>query len=306
MKHQNLNGLVVVITGASSGFGKGAALAFAEEGAFLALAARRGEVIADLASALQTKGNVAVSVRTDVSHQREVEELARLAVARFGRIDVWVNNAGVGAIGPFERVPLPDHVKVIETNLLGTLYGTYCAYRQFRSQGSGILINIASELGRHTVPYYSSYAAAKHGVVGLDDALQQEIAQLDLKDIHVCTVLPTAHDTPFFDHAANYTGHETQAPEPLHDPTGVVETILRLAKDPKDNEIVGSDGVIKVLLKSLLPRVAKKMGAKQMHETQMKKAPLAADTRGSVQTPLAAGTEVSGGRRARGSQRRAG
>lgn len=85
---------------------------------------------------------------------------------RFGRIDIWINNAGVGALGRFETVPLDDHVKVIETDLMGTLYGSYFAYRQFLHQGDGVLINMASELGRHTAPYYASYTAAKHGVVG--------------------------------------------------------------------------------------------------------------------------------------------
>src|SRR5687767_10067813 len=150
MKTQDLAGKVVVITGASSGFGKGAALRFAGEGAQLVLAARRTELLEEMAKVLASAGTVALAVPTDVSHRIEVEHLAERAVQRFGRIDVWVNNAGVGAIGPFERVPLEDHVKVIEINLLGTLYGSYCAYRQFLKQGSGVLINIASELGRHT------------------------------------------------------------------------------------------------------------------------------------------------------------
>ena len=296
---ESLSGQVVVITGASSGFGKGAALAFGKEGARLALAARRGQLLAQLVSAIQDSGQQAFAVPTDVSHLREMEDLARRTVERYGRIDVWINDAGVGAIGPFEKVPMADHVKVIETNLLGTLYGTWFAYKQFLAQGSGILINVSSELGRHTVPYYASYAAAKHGIVGLDDALQQEVVQQGHADIHVCTVLPTAHDTPFFDHAANYTGHETKAPQPLHDPHDVVETILRLARDPRDTEIVGGDGVVKVLLKSLAPGLAKKLGARQMHKTQMESAPPAAAKPGAVRVPMQEGTGISGGRRQR-------
>jgi short-subunit dehydrogenase len=298
MEANRLAGRVVVITGASSGFGKGAALAFAAEGEMLALAARRGELLEALAAELEAAGHDALSVPTDVSHEREVEALARATVEKYGRIDVWINNAGVGAIGPFERVPLADHVQVIETNLLGTLYGTWFAYRQFLEQDSGTLINVSSELGRHTVPYYASYAAAKHGVAGLDDALQQELLQTRHEDIHVCTVFPTAHDTPFFEHAANYTGRETQAPEPLHDPEDVVETLLRLALDPKDNEIVGADGVVKLLMRSLTPALSKKLGAKQMHKVQIEDAPPAPDTPGAVRTPMPGGTGVRGGRKA--------
>jgi len=289
-----LDGKVVVVTGASSGFGKGAARAFAEKGARVVLAARRAELLRALAVELEQAGHEALDVPTDVSRKEEVERLAQTVVARFGRIDVWINDAGVGVIGPFAKVPLDDHVKVIETNLLGTLYGSYFAYRQFLVQGSGVLLNVASELGRHTVPYYTSYAAAKHGVVGLDDALQQELLQRGSDAIHVCTVLPTAHDTPFFEHAGNYTGHEVQAPKPLHDPQAVVEALLKLAVDPKDNDIVGADGIAKVVLKNLAPGLAKKAGARQMHATQMK-GPPAEDTPGAVQSPMSSGVGVKGG-----------
>lgn len=286
---------VVVITGASSGFGKGAALAFAELGASVVLAARRGNLIDALARECEAAGGQALAVDTDVSDESQVTHLAEAAVERFGYFDVWVNNAGVGALGPFERVPLALHEQVIKTNLLGTLYGSQIAYRHFRKRGRGILINIASELGRHTVPYYASYTASKHGVVGLSDALRQEISQAPHADtIHVCTVLPTAHDTPFFDHAANFTGHAVQRPTPLHDPNNVVETIVRLVHDPKDKEIVGADGIVKVLLKNLAPGVAERAAAKQMHQLQMEQAPPAADTPGAVCAPTDRGTGVHG------------
>jgi len=262
---QSLAGKVVVITGASSGFGKGAACRFAERGAYLVLAARRAGLLAELAEHCIVLGGRAIPQPADVSKRPEVERLAQAALREYGRIDVWINNAGVGALGRFERIPIEDHEQVVATNLFGTLYGSYYAYRQFLAQGCGVLINVSSELGGHTVPYSSSYAAAKHGVVGLGDSLRQEIAQSGANDIHVCTLMPAAHDTPFFDHAANYTGHEIQAPKPLHDPRDVVETIVRLAQDPKHRE--------------------------------MEKAPLAADSSNALRAPMREGTEVSAGRR---------
>lgn len=245
METGSFTGKVIVITGASSGFGKGAALRFAGEGASLVLAARRGELLEEVAAECNGAGGDAIAVTADVSREEEVHRLAFRAVDKFGRIDVWINNAGVAAIGRFERIPLADHVQVIATDLLGALYGSYFSYRQFLTQKSGILINIGSELGGHTIPYYSSYSAAKHGIVGLSDSLRQEIVQNGLKNIHVCTVMPAAHDTPFFDHAANYTGHELWPPKPLHDPEDVIETIVRLARDPQDRTVVGADGVVK-------------------------------------------------------------
>src|SRR5262245_55265399 len=100
---------VVVITGASSGFGKGAARQFLDAGAAVVLAARRGALLEELARERQAAGALALAVETDVSKREDVQRLADTALGHFGRIDVWVNNAGVGALGPFERVPLEDH-----------------------------------------------------------------------------------------------------------------------------------------------------------------------------------------------------
>jgi short-subunit dehydrogenase len=287
---------VVVITGASSGFGKGAARELAKTGASLVLAARRTTLLEDLAEECQALGGRALAVPTDVSRSADVAHLARAAIQTFGRIHVWINNAGVGALGRFERVPLPEHVQVIETDLLGTLYGSYFAYQHFVARGAGTLINVSSELGKHTVPYYASYVAAKHGVTSLSAALRQEIEQNGLSNIHVCTVLPTAHDTPFFDHAANYTGHEVEAPKPLHDPQDVVDAIVRLVRDPTDEEIVGADGVVKNLMHKLAPGLEEKLAGRMMHRTQIEKAPRAPDSPGAVRAPIPEGTEVRAGR----------
>jgi short-subunit dehydrogenase len=294
---RDLHGKVVVITGASSGFGRGAAVEFARAGAAVVLAARRDDELDEVARECEAEGAFAVPVPTDVSVESDVEALAREAVAKCGRIDVWVNNAGVGALGKFQDIPLEEHEQVIRTDLLGTLYGSYFAYRQFLKQGEGTLINIASELGKTTVPYYTSYTAAKHGVVGLSDSLRQEIQQDHIDGVHVCTILPTAHDTPFFDHAANYTGRKVTAPKPLHDPKNVVDAILKVARRPDDEKIVGADGVLKVAMANLAPGLSEKAGAKMMHKTQYEDAPPSADSPGAVQQPVPHGTQVSAGRR---------
>jgi len=299
MAKEDATGRTVVITGASSGFGRGAALRFAREGANLVLAARRADLLEELVAECAHIGGMAIAVPTDVSKADEVERLADTALREMGRIDVWVNDAGVGAIGPFERIPLADHQQVIATDLLGTLYGSWFAYRHFLERGHGVLINIASELGAHASPYYTSYTAAKHGVVGLCESLRQEIDARELDDdIHVCTVLPTAHDTPFFEHAANYSGHEVKPPKPLHDPDEVVDAIVALAKDPKNSKIVGGDGPVKIFTKNLMPRVAEKMSTKQMHKNVVD-APPAADSPGAARRPTRHGRTVDAGNRRR-------
>jgi len=292
-----LQNKVIVITGASSGFGRGAALRFAGLDTRLVLAARRAELLEEVVDECRRAGSHALACATDVSRREEVARLAQTAVDAFGRIDVWINNAGVGAIGPFERIPLDVHEQVVRTNLLGTLYGSHWAYRQFLDQRGGVLINIASELGFGTVPYYSSYAAAKHGVIGLSDSLRQEVKQGGIDGVHICTIMPTAHDTPFFEHAANYSGHEINPPAPLHDPDNVVEAIVRIARDPEDEEVVGGDGIVKLIAANLMPGIAEKMAAKQMHKTQMQAPPPAGDSPGAVRAPMPQGRDVSASRR---------
>jgi short-subunit dehydrogenase len=295
MPDKDLKGKVIVITGASSGFGKGAALKFAAAGASIVIAARRDELLQDLARECEERGGHAVVLPTDVSNISDVEQLAQQTIYQFGRIDVWINNAGVGAIGRFEEVPLEDHDQVIETNLLGSLYGSYYAFKQFRQQNFGILINIASVLGKTPSPYYSSYAASKHGVVGLSAALRQELQETDTKDIRVCTVMPTSMDTPFFEHEANYTGHQASPIPPVYEPEKVIDAIFKLATDPEDEVVVGASGKLMTFLHRLMPGATESMMASQTHKAQMEKAPPAPDTRGSVHEPEPEGTEVSGG-----------
>jgi short-subunit dehydrogenase len=297
MAENTLRGKVVVITGASSGFGKGAAREFALAGAHLVLAARRDALLDELARECTHLGVRAIAVPTDVSEPADVRALFEAAIMNMGHIDVWVNNAGVGAIGRFEDIPLADHEQLVRTNLLGVIYGSWHAYQHFLERKQGTLINIASELGKTSVPYFSSYTAAKHGVVGLSASIRQELMQNEVDNVHVCCIMPTAHDTPFFDHAANYTGHATEPPQPLHDPKEVVDTIVRLARNPKDETIVGSDGHLKFLMAHLARPLAEVKGAKQMHKVAIENPPPAPPKRGAVQEPMAEGTGVSAGRR---------
>ena len=296
MTEQELKGKVVAVTGASSGFGKGASLKFAGAGASVVLAARREQLLDDLARECQAAGGRALAVPTDVSRQEDVEALARAAVSQFGRIDVWVNNAGGGALGRFEDVPLADHVHVIETDLLGTLYGSYFALKQFQGQASGgTLINIASVIGKVPAPYFASYAAAKHGVVGLSSAIRQELEQNKVENIHVCIVEPTSFDTTFFEHAANYTGHKAVPIPPVYDPQEVIDTIVRLATEPQDEVQVGTAGTATTVFHNLFPGLTEKLMATQTHIAQMKKAEPASDTEGALHEPVAAGSGVRGG-----------
>lgn len=214
---------------------------------------------------------------------------------QFGRIDAWINNAGAGAIGQFEDIPLADPIRVIETDLIGTIYGSYFAMRQFRKQGEGTLINIASVIGKVPAPYFSSYAAAKHGVVGLSASLRQELQEEQAENIHVCTVMPTSFDTPFFEHAAQYTGHEATPIPPTYDPVKVVDTLVGLVTDPQDEVSVGTAAKAFNVAHQLFPGMIEAMMARQTHKSEFEKAQPGSETSGILHQPMESGTEVTGG-----------
>ena len=280
-----MRGKVVVITGASSGFGRGTALALAEAGAYVVLAARSSDLLNEVAGQCVTAGGEALPVPTDVSQREDVERLAREALERFGHIDVWINDAGMTAIGRFDKVPLEDHEQVIRTDLMGTIYGSYAAMKHFRERGAGILINIASIIGKIPAPFYASYAAAKFGVVGLCDSLRQELGEENIESIRVCTVMPMAHDTGFFDHASNYTGRETAELPPVYDPKVTIDKLVQLTMEPEDEVITGPQGKVFNMFHKLMPGAVEKYMAYNTESTQIKNAPPAPHTRGSVHRP---------------------
>lgn len=291
----NLRGHVVVITGASSGFGRGAALKYAEAGANLVLAARRKSVLNNVARQCEETGVRAVPVEADVSDPRDVQRLASRAVKEFGRIDVWINNAGVGTFGRFEDIPLDEHEQLIRTNLLGTIYGSHAALREFRKRDRGILINMASFAGQVAGPYHASYAASKFGIRGLSTAIRQELDQNGEANIRVCTVMPVSFDTPFFEHAGNHQGKPVKPIPPVYDPQRVIDTLLNLAIEPRDEVAVGTFGKMGVLGHKVAPSLLEKQLAKQTHKAEMEQEESAPPSSGSVFKPMSSGTDVYGG-----------
>ena len=231
-----IRGAVVVITGASSGIGRAAALAFAGEGAKLVLAGRDRPALGEVARLAGERGAEAVACETDVTVEAAVERLRDTAIARFGRIDVWVNDAAVHVLGRLEEVPAEAFRRVLETNVLGVVHGAQAALARFRQQGTGVLVNIGSLAGHVPYAYASAYSASKHAVVALTEALRQELAGTD---IHACLVAPATVDTPLFQHAANYTGRSIRAMPPIYDAEQVAEAIVAVAKRPRREAKVG-------------------------------------------------------------------
>lgn len=285
---------VVVITGASTGIGRATALEFAKQRATLLLAARNETALQEVAEECQHLGGTAVVMRTDVSHESAVQDLARRAISSFGRIDVWVNNAAVSLFARFEEAPPDVFRQVIETNLFGYIYGARAVLPYFREQGSGNLINVSSVVGVTGQPYTSAYTISKYAIRGLSDSLRMELYLDNAKDIHVCTVLPGSIDTPIFQHAANYTGRQTKAMNPVYPARQVAEAIVELVDKPQREIVVGQAVYLQLLEKTLAPDIYEPMMAKQVDQDHFQDHKPAPHSEGNVFEAMRDYTGISG------------
>lgn len=297
---QSIAGKTYVITGASSGFGRGVALRLGALKANVVLAARRTDVLDEVAGKATAAGGQALVVTTDVAHPQDVRKVADAAVQRFGRIDVWINNAAVGAIGAFDTIPVEDHARVVDVNFKGVIYGSHVALQQFRKQRAGVLINVGSVESEVPQAYHASYSATKAAVLSLGRTLNEELRLDGLRGpIEVVTVMPWAADTPFFDHAANYTGRTARMPA-MDGPEKVVEYIVHASLYPSEEVPAGWKARAAIWSHHLAPDLTERVSANIAHTSQMENAPPGqAPTSGSLYRPMLTGTGVDGGVRAR-------
>ncbi|WBB79370.1 SDR family oxidoreductase [Micromonospora sp. WMMD882] len=270
---RDLSDSIVVITGASSGIGAATGYALARRGVAVVLAARTVPALEQVAERCRELGGRALVVPTDVTDAAAVDRLAARAVAELGRIDAWVNNAAVGAVGLFEEIPVDEFRRVVEVNLLGVAHGTRAALPRLLAAGGGVLVNNASVLAEVAMPYQSAYNATKHGVRGFADTVRQELRVSGRSQVSICTVLPASVDTPFFRHAANHSGHELAPPPPVYPPELVAETIVRLLRRPRREAYAGGAARLLALQWRLAPALTERALGWYAHRAQFLAAP---------------------------------
>jgi len=199
--NENIQGKVIVITGASSGLGEAAARLLAAQGARVALGARRQDRIQAQARELTAAGGKAIAVTTDVTDRTQVQRLVDAAVETFGRVDVMINNAGLMPQSLLERLRIDEWDRTIDVNLKGMLYGIAAALPYMQRQKSGHFINVSSVAGHKVGPGTAVYAATKFGVRALSEGLRQEVKPYNIRTTiispgAVATELPDSVSDP--------------------------------------------------------------------------------------------------------------
>lgn len=186
MRNVRLHGKIAIVTGSSSGIGKAIALRFGQEGANVVVAARRKTLCEQTAHQIQRNGGEAIAIRTDVADEQQVERLMGDTVSRYGRIDIVVNNAGIGGGGPIAETSIQTFDQVMRVNLRGTFFCCREAFRHMKQQGGGVIINMSSVAGLQAWAGTGTYSASKHGILGLTKSLADEGRPYHIKVSAIC------------------------------------------------------------------------------------------------------------------------
>ncbi|HET9912706.1 MAG TPA: SDR family oxidoreductase [Anaerolineales bacterium] len=269
-----LSGKVVLITGASSGFGEAAAKLFAQEGCKIVLAARRMERLEELANEIHANGGEALPVSVDVTQPSQIESMVKAAVDRYSRIDILFNNAGFGRLDWFEALdPIKDIQGQINVDLLGVIWTARAVLPQMYRQRSGHIINMASMAGWAAPPLYTVYSAAKFGVRGFTESLRREARPFGVK---VSALYPGGAATEFQKHVGgNKAKQRFRTPAWLTlTAEDVARAVVTLAKRPRRSLILPRVMAFSIFLNSHFTEISDAIQARAFasyHEEDRRK-----------------------------------
>lgn len=244
---------VIVLTGATSGIGLVTARMAARQGAKLVLAARNADALKQLTEELEQRGATATSVIADVGVERDCQRIAAEAMERFGRIDTWINNAGVSIFGRHEEVATEDNRQLFEINFWGVVYGSLTAVRYMKRRG-GALINVGSGFSDRAAPLQGMYSASKHAVKGFTDSLRVELEE-ERAPISVTLIKPASVNSMLTEHAKNYQDVRPRLPPPIYAPEIVAKAILHAAQQPTRDLYVGGAAMLLGMGAHYMPRI---------------------------------------------------
>jgi short-subunit dehydrogenase len=257
VKLKKLSKQVIVITGASSSIGLTTAGMAAEAGATVVLTSDNEPALREALTSVSAKGGRATFVVADVADPDAMRRLARQVVQEFGRIDTWVNNAGIGAYGKLMDTPLEDKRRLFDINFWGVIHGCRAALDQMRDTG-GAIINLGSIMSDST-PMLGIYAASKQAVKAYTDALRMEL-EYEQIPVSVTLIKPVSVSTPFIVHAGSYRENAAELLSPVYSPEEAARAILHCAQHPMRDMTIGASPKMFGMLSKTTPRAMQRVG----------------------------------------------
>lgn len=251
-KPKELKDQVIVVTGATSGIGLATAKLAAKEGAQVVLNARNLKELKKCVQAIIQDGGQAVAAPGDISDYESITKIRDKALEAYGRIDTWVNNAGVAIYGELVDTNFDEEKRLFDVNFWGTRMASQVAVEELRKSG-GTLINVGSELSEFAPSVLGIYAASKHAIKAFTDALRIEL-QIKKVPVNVCLIRPTSIATPMPEHGANRLEKgEPSLPSMLYHPNLVATMIIRCAVNPQRDVFVGAQARLSSISSTIFP-----------------------------------------------------
>mgnify|MGYP001627456101 CR=1 FL=1 len=261
-KNGKVAGKVIVVTGGSAGVGRATALAFAKQGATVALLARGVECLQSAAQEIEAMGEKALIIPIDVADPEQVEFAAARIEKELGPIAVWVNNAMVTVFSKAVDMTAEEYRRVTEVSYLGTVYGTLAALKYMRLRNCGTIIQVGSALAYRGIPIQSAYCAAKFAVRGFTDSLRAEL-MYEKSAIQLTMVQLSAFNTPQFDWARHRINAKPMPLPPIFQPELAADVILWCASHKRREVYVGFPALKTIVGNKLFPGLADRMACDQ-------------------------------------------
>jgi NAD(P)-dependent dehydrogenase (short-subunit alcohol dehydrogenase family) len=285
MRH-DLQGSVVVVTGASAGVGRASAVAFARLGYAVGLLARGVDGLEGAKHDVQSAGGRALVVPTDVADPEQVEAAAAAVEREFGRIDVWVNNAMVAVFSPVMQMKDDEFRRVTDVTYLGAVHGTRAALRRMLPRDSGAIVQVGSALAYRAIPLQSAYCAAKHALAGFTESLRTELLH-DGSRVHLTIVHMPALNTPQFDWTRSRMPRRAQPVPPIFQPEVAAEAIVWAATHRRRELWVGWPTVEAIVGDKIAPGLVDRYLARVGYDSQQTDEPVDQDRPDNLWQPLA-------------------
>lgn len=258
---------VIVITGASGGVGRAAAIAFAKRGASIGLLARGQVGLEGARRDVEAAGGQGLVVPTDVSDPDQVEAAAETVEREFGPIDVWVNVAMATVFAPVERVEAAEYRRVTEVTYLGYVYGTLAALRRMKPRDRGTIIQVGSALAYRSIPLQSAYCAAKAAIRGFTDSLRSELIH-DRSQVHITMVQMPGLNTPQFEWGRSKMPGRARPVAPVYQPEVAAGAIVWSADHRRRELWVGASTVSAILGQRMAPALGDRFAAWKAYDGQ--------------------------------------